>query len=151
MGTWFYRNGASRCHLGAAYWPVWLMRSDLSLPLVPIMSDPSASSLSFSSDRSDFNSLCWNYSFQNHTEQWRAASLRTACVPVFLFINIGYSMWLVDMDSGHGLIMIIIAIISSLIYIAARITLIILMMLSLRSLPPGVYDTVDWTRFVPHF
>ncbi|KAG1848544.1 hypothetical protein DFJ58DRAFT_467307 [Suillus subalutaceus] len=95
--------------------------------------------------------LCWNYSFQSHTEQWRAASLGTACVPVFLFINIGCSIWLVDMDSGHGLIMIIAATISSFIYIAARITLIILMMLSLRSLPPGVYDTVDWTRFVPHF
>ncbi|KAG2343519.1 hypothetical protein BDR05DRAFT_301548 [Suillus weaverae] len=35
-------------------------------------------------------------------------------------------------------------------YIPARLTIIVLMMLSLRSLPPGAYDTVAWTKFIPH-
>ncbi|KAG1803962.1 uncharacterized protein BJ212DRAFT_1581118 [Suillus subaureus] len=58
MGAWFYRKGASQCHLGTAYWPICLMRLDLSLSLIPIMLDPLASSLSFSSDRLDFNKAC---------------------------------------------------------------------------------------------
>jgi len=36
------------------------------------------------------------------------------------------------------------------IYTFARTTLIVLMMLSLRSLPPGAYDTVAWNKFIPH-
>jgi hypothetical protein len=40
--------------------------------------------------------------------------------------------------------------ISFLIYIAARAVLIVLMLLSFLSLPPGVYDTVAWTDFIPH-
>ncbi|KAG1814710.1 uncharacterized protein BJ212DRAFT_348473 [Suillus subaureus] len=35
-------------------------------------------------------------------------------------------------------------------YIPARISIIVLMFLSLRSLPPGTYDTVAWTEFIPH-
>jgi hypothetical protein len=35
-------------------------------------------------------------------------------------------------------------------YIPARLTIIVLMMLSLRSLPPGAYDTVVWSEFIPH-
>ncbi|KAG1730955.1 uncharacterized protein EDB91DRAFT_1155747 [Suillus paluster] len=41
-------------------------------------------------------------------------------------------------------------VIISLMYIPARVTLVVLMMLSLRSLPPGAYDTIAWTKFVPH-
>jgi hypothetical protein len=40
--------------------------------------------------------------------------------------------------------------IASFIYILARVTLIVLTMLSLRSLPTGIYDTVAWTMFIPH-
>ncbi|KAG2034705.1 hypothetical protein BDR03DRAFT_964291 [Suillus americanus] len=35
-------------------------------------------------------------------------------------------------------------------YIPARISIIALMMLSLQSLPPGAYDTIAWTKFIPH-
>ncbi|KAG2114963.1 hypothetical protein BD769DRAFT_1488350 [Suillus cothurnatus] len=37
-----------------------------------------------------------------------------------------------------------------LIYILARISIIVLTLLSLRSLPPGAYDTVAWTKFITH-
>jgi hypothetical protein len=36
------------------------------------------------------------------------------------------------------------------IYILARFAIITLIMLSLRSLPQGVYDTIAWTKFIPH-
>ncbi|KAG2356463.1 hypothetical protein BDR07DRAFT_1423248 [Suillus spraguei] len=37
-----------------------------------------------------------------------------------------------------------------LFYLFSRVTIIVLMFLSLRSLPPGAYDTVVWTKFIPH-
>ncbi|KAG2738371.1 hypothetical protein P692DRAFT_20758699, partial [Suillus brevipes Sb2] len=35
-------------------------------------------------------------------------------------------------------------------YVFSRITIFVLMFLSLRSLPPGAYDTVAWTMHIPH-
>ncbi|KAH8585642.1 hypothetical protein B0O99DRAFT_126286 [Bisporella sp. PMI_857] len=36
-------------------------------------------------------------------------------------------------------------------YSAARIYLVVEVFVSLRSLPEGTYDVVDWTKFLPHF
>lgn len=35
-------------------------------------------------------------------------------------------------------------------YLLVRITIIVLMMMSFRSLPPGTYDTVAWSQYIPH-
>jgi hypothetical protein len=42
-------------------------------------------------------------------------------------------------------------VVSSVTYTAARIILIVLILLSLISLPRGAYDTVSWTKFIPHY
>ncbi|KAG1721791.1 hypothetical protein EDB19DRAFT_1581140, partial [Suillus lakei] len=98
--------------------------------------------------------LGWNYLFQGHTEHmlWRAASLGIACAPVLLFLNVGLVLWVgaTDISGLHAAIMILSAIITSFIYIVARVTLIVLMIMSLQSLPLGVHDTVAWTEFIPH-
>ncbi|KAG2130699.1 hypothetical protein DEU56DRAFT_464975 [Suillus clintonianus] len=96
--------------------------------------------------------LGWNYLFQIHAEHmsWRAASLGIAGAPVLLFLDIGYPMWVDGVVDYRAYIVVFVALISSIIYITARVTLIVLMMLSLRSLPPGVYDVVAWTTFIPH-
>lgn len=36
------------------------------------------------------------------------------------------------------------------VYPVSRITLLVLAVISLRSLPPSAFDTVDWVEFVPH-
>lgn len=38
----------------------------------------------------------------------------------------------------------------AIVYVAARLTLITLSFTSLKSLPFGAYQTVQWTTFVPH-
>jgi len=85
----------------------------------------------------------WNFLFQRHAEQvlWRAASLVILCSPISFLISYMFEWngWLV-----------VVVILASFAYIAARLTLIVLILLSLQSLPPGVYDTVAWTRFIPH-
>ncbi|KAG2109821.1 hypothetical protein DEU56DRAFT_749915 [Suillus clintonianus] len=97
--------------------------------------------------------LGWNYLFQRHAEHmlWRAASLGIACAPVLLFLAIGCRIWIGPPGNIGQVIMMLVTIISPFIYIVARIIIIVLMMLSLRSLPLGVYDTVAWTTFIPHF
>ncbi|KAG0702526.1 hypothetical protein DFH29DRAFT_982296 [Suillus ampliporus] len=111
--------------------------------------------------------LGWNFLFQRHADQilWRAASLGMASAPLYVFLGFSTLMlvnllWdylrlnrieipnylanILRYFFGSG------GVISALIYIPARVTLVVLMMLSLRSLPPGVYDTVAWTKFIPH-
>ncbi|KAG2343492.1 hypothetical protein BDR05DRAFT_300328 [Suillus weaverae] len=93
--------------------------------------------------------LGWNYFFHRHTEDilWRTTSLGVICAPVVISLDtLSYMRhWKTLKIFGFPL-----GLIASLIYIAARVTLIVLMILSLRSLPTGVYDTVAWTRFIPH-
>lgn len=36
------------------------------------------------------------------------------------------------------------------VYFAARIYVLIEAFMSLRRAPPGLYDTVNWTKFIPH-
>ncbi|KAG0695649.1 hypothetical protein DFH29DRAFT_813969 [Suillus ampliporus] len=113
--------------------------------------------------------LGWNFLFQRHAEQilWRAASLGMALAPLYGFLLLVLVVSLEILPSrcqrlfaGIKIPDLLIGIlacfflgfgcISGLIYIYARITLVVLMILSLRSLPPGVYDIVAWTKFIPH-
>lgn len=41
-------------------------------------------------------------------------------------------------------------VLASFIYPLARITLLVIAISSLRSLPPSALDTIDWVEFVPH-
>ncbi|KAG1814706.1 uncharacterized protein BJ212DRAFT_348306 [Suillus subaureus] len=97
--------------------------------------------------------LGWNFLFPIHTEQtlWRVASIAIAYS--FGVILSSYFMERLSIrfmrrrsveSQRYGIFTLMIY------YISARLTLIVLMMLSLRSLPPGAYDTVAWTSFFPH-
>jgi hypothetical protein len=37
-----------------------------------------------------------------------------------------------------------------LLYVVARVVLLVQAFMTLRSLPPGAYQTVHWTTFIPH-
>ena len=39
---------------------------------------------------------------------------------------------------------------AGLLYILARVFTLVLAFTSLRELPPGAFDTVHWTTFIPH-
>lgn len=98
--------------------------------------------------------LGWNYLFQAHKEQilWRVASAGMACSPLILVIM----TILIETIEWFGFAVLpdrypewLLAI-STCIHGFSRITIVVLMFLSLRSLPPGAYDTVAWTKFIPH-
>jgi hypothetical protein len=108
--------------------------------------------------------LGWNVLFQGRAEQilWRAASLAIVSAPVSIFVLNSYAIWLGHFWLDHfwlndswvdqlGEAVAFFVIFASFIsYIIARVTLIVLILMSFRSLPPGVYDTVAWTEFIPH-
>ncbi|KAG1794786.1 uncharacterized protein HD556DRAFT_1236346 [Suillus plorans] len=93
--------------------------------------------------------LGWNhFSTAMQSTLWRTTSLLVICAPVVISLDtLSFMhrrrplMMIFGFLPGH---------IAALIYITARITLIVLIILSLQSLPTGVYDTVAWTRFIPH-
>jgi hypothetical protein len=97
--------------------------------------------------------LGWNYLFQAHKEQilWRVASVGMACSPLIFVIQIVIDMAAVEFAisaryiASGGLM-----VIYTSIYVFSRITIFVLVFLSLRSLPPGAYDTVAWTMHIPH-
>ncbi|KAG2369102.1 hypothetical protein BDR07DRAFT_1604982 [Suillus spraguei] len=118
--------------------------------------------------------LGWNFVFPRHTEQilWRVASIGMACslmipfVGVVTFLLSEYLEWIRDKVSHHlewiwdkvpfrlqEIIKYFVVTFGGLcasLYLFSRVTIIVLMFLSLRSLPPGAYDTVVWTKFIPH-
>ncbi|KAG1848934.1 hypothetical protein DFJ58DRAFT_461110 [Suillus subalutaceus] len=96
--------------------------------------------------------LGWNVLFQEHAEQilWRTASLAIVSVPVSILLFCSYAISLNGSNDINGAITILALVASSFIYIVARVTLIVLILTSFRSLPPGIYDTVAWTNFIPH-
>ncbi|KAG0695653.1 hypothetical protein DFH29DRAFT_813952, partial [Suillus ampliporus] len=92
--------------------------------------------------------LGWKFLFQRHADQilWRAASVGMAIAPLYGFLNKIPDL----LEKILGLLFAGLGVISALIYIPARVTLVAPMILSLRSLPPGVYDAVAWINFIPH-
>jgi hypothetical protein len=102
--------------------------------------------------------LGWNVLFRGHAEQilWRAASLAIVSAPVSILLLWGYVFWvdsLGELNSAFAIsemLAFLVPLASFFIYIVARIILIVLISMSFQSLPPGIYDTVAWTNFIPH-
>ena len=68
---------------------------------------------------------------------------------------IGLAGWLEHMDfnTAAGIIgdIAILSILSGgILYVIARVFTLVLAFTSLRDLPPGAFDTVHWTTFIPH-
>jgi len=94
----------------------------------------------------------WSFSFPTHTEKilWRTASLTMGCSGAVNLLFVVHTFWWRRSSLAINEPFLLVGSIGAYIYIAARVTLMVLMLSSLRSLPPGVYDTVAWTKFIPH-
>ncbi|KDQ62098.1 hypothetical protein JAAARDRAFT_189471 [Jaapia argillacea MUCL 33604] len=91
----------------------------------------------------------WSYQFPSHREEmlWRISSLGITVFPI--------GSWLFTMIAGYLMHIPLLFVFPMLalqipFLVFARITLLILAIISLRSLPPGAYDTVYWTTRIPH-
>jgi hypothetical protein len=90
--------------------------------------------------------VAWSFQFPSHTEQtlWRIASLSITCLPMVAGFE---PLWIALVDEVLGLS---IQVGCSILYILSRVALLVIALMSLRSLPPGAYETVHWTIFIPH-
>ncbi|KAF8956877.1 hypothetical protein BDZ97DRAFT_2079536 [Flammula alnicola] len=103
--------------------------------------------------------IAWSFQFPTYTERWiwRVTAVIVSAVPIstsvlsVIVTDIDESpdapKWLIFMSALTTAFLMA----STIIYMAARITLLVLPIISLRSLPPGAYVDISWTVFFPHF
>ena len=91
--------------------------------------------------------IAWGFSFPTHEELsiWRVSSVAITAVPIYITSGFFLGAWLENM--GIAIISILPA---GILYILARVVTLVLAFASLRGLPPGAYETVHWTTFIPH-
>ena len=99
--------------------------------------------------------IAWGFPFPTHTELliWRVSSVTITAVPVCIPLMIGLGTWMSDSNTASGIIAVITILsvfLTGLLYIIARVVTLVLALTSLRDLPPGAFDTVHWTTFIPH-
>ena len=97
--------------------------------------------------------IAWGFPFPTHTEllMWRVSSVAITAIPVYISLMIGLATWLKNMgfDTIGNIVGFSIPPVFIL-YIIARVFTLVLALTSLRDLPPGAFDTVHWTTFIPH-
>ena len=98
--------------------------------------------------------ISWGFSFPTHTEllMWRVSCVSMTALPIYISLGFLLGVWLDNMDlDGFSLaVFIFCATSAALLYILARGITLVLAFTSLRDLPPGAYETVHWTTFIPH-
>ena len=94
--------------------------------------------------------IAWGFPFPTHTELliWRVSSVAITAVPVFIPLMVGLGSYMnFNIIGGIAFILIIPA---GILYVIARVVTLVLALTSLRDLPPGAFDNVHWTTFIPH-
>ncbi|KAG0695930.1 hypothetical protein DFH29DRAFT_246079 [Suillus ampliporus] len=90
--------------------------------------------------------IAWIFAFPTYQEQilWRVTAVAMIFTPWLGYLLIMISDYISDGISALA------AIIFTTLYITGRTILLILMVTTLRNLPPNAYKEVSWTSFVPH-
>ncbi|KAJ6449591.1 hypothetical protein C8R45DRAFT_884006 [Mycena sanguinolenta] len=94
----------------------------------------------------------WNVVFPTHAEMWiwRLSSLVITAMPCLaslltLMLMGGELFFLIVTAASLSTLMV-----GSPVYIAARVILIVLPLVGLRSLPPSAFVDVNWSMYIPH-
>jgi hypothetical protein len=103
--------------------------------------------------------VAWSLQFPSHVEQlfWRIASFSITCLPAASFLTgqIALIQWggVPVRQLVPSLLYILangIVTAACVQYFLSRVALLVIAFTSLRSLPAGAYETVEWTTFIPH-
>ena len=90
------------------------------------------------------------WQFPSYIEQimWRISAISVTGGPIVMVLSFtmarNFSGWNLAVCKMGTLLVLIL-------YIVARLSLLVLSFTTLRSLPPGAFRTTDWTHFIPHF
>ncbi|KIM22424.1 hypothetical protein M408DRAFT_323693 [Serendipita vermifera MAFF 305830] len=102
--------------------------------------------------------IAWSSDFPSRAELvlWRVACVAMIAIPAMVTMGVGLTNLSLVNERYFGWLMIIAEIIvvllvlSAWLYIASRITTLVIALTTLRSLPPAAFTNVDWTTFFPH-
>jgi hypothetical protein len=99
--------------------------------------------------------LAWNLTFPSHMQLvlWRLSAVAMVGVPFVISAAWGvckYLSYMRWMDSLDEWALAVLLLPLGLMYIAARITSIVLAFMTLQCLPPGAYVAIRWTTLIPH-
>ncbi|KDQ55310.1 hypothetical protein JAAARDRAFT_195714 [Jaapia argillacea MUCL 33604] len=97
--------------------------------------------------------FAWSLQFPSHTQQlvWRISAVTITSAPLLAVAIFHFRDAVSTFRTGFNLTIIFsLTTLISITYVVARITLLVLAFMSLRSLPSGAYETVYWTTFIPH-
>ena len=97
--------------------------------------------------------IAWVFSFPTHMEllMWRISSVAITAVPIYIPLVLLFAVWLDFMNFEYTKNAAVSSILpAGILYILARAVTLVLAFTSLRDLPPGAYETVYWTTFIPH-
>ena len=91
--------------------------------------------------------IAWLFTFPTHTEllAWRISSIAITAVPVYIPVGFLLAAWVANNNLAYISILP-----AGILYVSARAVTLVLAFTSLRDLPPGAYETVPWTTFIPH-
>ncbi|KAG1797341.1 uncharacterized protein HD556DRAFT_1525954 [Suillus plorans] len=97
--------------------------------------------------------MAWFFVFPTYEEQvlWRLSAVVTTCTPCLcLSAYLNSEMIINPFTSVMRGLYLMICFAFAMLYITARVVLLVLMFTTLRNLPPNAYKAVLWTSLVPH-
>jgi len=98
--------------------------------------------------------IAWSLQFPSRSEEllWRISSLAITLIPLLIAVlwiwGVGILKW--NLRPVLEEISTYTTSLAGFLYVLARCALLIIVFTSLRALPPGAYDTVSWTTYIPH-
>jgi len=102
--------------------------------------------------------IAWSFPFPTLAEKilWRVSSIVIIGVPFLFLASFGLHGFLscFDIDIPDAIVVVVLSvttILFLLLYVAARLVLLVQAFTTLRSLPSEAFQTVHWTTFIPHF
>ncbi|KDQ55318.1 hypothetical protein JAAARDRAFT_195720 [Jaapia argillacea MUCL 33604] len=97
--------------------------------------------------------FAWSLEFPSHTQQliWRVSAVTIALAPLLAMgaFQFRKSRSLRCFGLVNAVFFLLVGA-TPILYAIARIALLVLAFKSLRSLPPGAFETVCWTTYIPH-
>ncbi|KAG2030474.1 hypothetical protein BDR03DRAFT_1095985 [Suillus americanus] len=95
--------------------------------------------------------MAWFFAFPTYQEQvlWRMSAVAITCTPWFGFC-LGFITLAFGGSAVESIISLILVVICPIVYITGRAVFLVLMLTTLRSLPPDAYKAVSWIDLVPH-
>lgn len=103
---------------------------------------------------SAFHILAWNWDFPHPSIRtaWRAIALAATCAnPVLIFSIFVTNLLFLKVPAISERIFAILLVGVIIIYLFARLGLLVLIFYCFSSMPAATYQTVEWTKFLPHF